>query len=491
MLGRLAGALLARSTGPAEMEPAYRLMVRLSKQVPDLAVDWNGTAAAPGTIVSELRAKLAQRTGLPVIGPNLLRTVQVIEAWEPMEPVVRHAPGVSGDCVMMVDENTKAISMWGVAAEDGKLRQMWSRAYQMKPIVVRVTPDSTLLFWPSQTGGAVESVSTLDGKAQWRTAEFASLFEVKEGAEGADERVNTPLDGPVRTNDLVVTTDGQTLVLAQRRGRVGAYDLTTGNSLWTATLDLTRVYELEQVGETILIGGTAPGRGRASSANVVALNKRTGQQLSRLGPEELGDHARWMRAVGEDAVIATANGLLRYTPATGKVAWFSTGAPGASSFAGWVVGEGMYVLDGDVNLWFVSLKDGTHPDKPLDTRGRVVFPVSATVMGRTLAVTSTNGLIVFNDKGELIGADGLDGQGALQTPMVSSDMYLAVENNQREDAGPAGIVSRLFMFAHPTGKLINTERVRLYENPHTTMVIDGKVLLSEGPVTLVLDAPPK
>jgi len=490
MLGRLAGSLLTRSTGPADIEPAYRLMARLSKQVPDLAVDWNGTAAAPRAIVSELRAKLAARTGMPVIGPNLLRTVQVIETWEPMEPVVRNAPGVSGDCVAMANENTKAISMWGVAAEDGKLRQMWSRSFQMKPIVVRITPDSTLLFWPSQTGGAVEAVSTLDGKPLWRTPEFASLFE-KEGAEGGDDRVNTPLDGPVRTNDLVVTADGQTLVLAQRRGRVGAFDLATGNSLWTTTLDLTRVYELEQAGDAIVIGGTGPGKGKGSSASVVALNKRTGKQLSRLGPEQLGDHARWMRAVGEDAIVATATGMLRYTPATGKVAWFTSGLPGASSFAGWVVGDGMYVLDGDVNLWFVSLKDGAHADKPLDTRGRVVFPVSATVMNGTLAVTSTNGIIVFNDKGELIGADGLDGQGSLQTPMVSSNMFLAVENNQREDGGPTGIVSRLFMFAHPTGKLINTERVRLYENPHASMVIDGKVLLSEGPVTLVLDAPPK
>ncbi|HYE60917.1 MAG TPA: PQQ-binding-like beta-propeller repeat protein [Phycisphaerales bacterium] len=490
MLGRLTGSLLARSTGPADIEPAFRLMLRLDRDMKDLAIDWNGTTAAPAQIAAELRARLATRSGRPVIGQNLSRTVQVIETWVPLEPIVRHAPGVSGDCVVMDDENGKSVSMWAVAAEDGKLRQLWSKPYSMRPIVVRVTPDSTLLFWPSQSGGAIESISTIDGKPQWRTKEFAAFFDG--GANGADDRVNTPLDGPVRPNDLVVTADGSTLVLVQRRGRAGAFDLTNGNPLWTSTLGLSRVYEIEQAGDHVVIGGTVGSKsGRTSVAGVIALDKRTGKEVSRLGPDQLGDHARWMRAVGADVVLATANGLLRFTPQSGKVAWFTSGAPGANSFAGWVVGDALFVLDGDVNLWHVSLKDGAHAGRPLDSRGRIVFPVSGTVMGKTLAVASTNGLLVFNDKGELVGADALDGQGSLQTPVATESMFVAVENNQREPASGTGIVSRVFMFAHPTGKLLNTERVRLYENPHATMVIDGKLLLSEGPVTLVLDAPPK
>jgi hypothetical protein len=155
------------------------------------------------------------------------------------------------------------------------------------------------------------------------------------------------------------------------------------------------------------------------------------------------------------------------------------------------VGEGLFVLDGDVNLWWVSLRDGSHADRPLDSRGRIVFPVNGVVMGNTLAISSTMGLVVFGEHGELLGADGLDGQNSLQTPIASEKLFVAVENNQRDEPGEQGIVSRVFMFAHPTGKLLNTERVRLYQNPHATMVLDGKLLLTEGPVTLVLDAPPQ
>jgi outer membrane protein assembly factor BamB len=491
LLARLAGSLLARSSSSIDAEPAYRLMQRLAKQAPALAVEWDGSVASPSQIAQALRTQLASRSGMPLIGPVLSRNVQVIEGWEPMEPVVRHARGNSGDCVVMSDESGKRISMWAVAAEDGRLRMLWSKSFQMRPIVVRITPDETLLFWPSARGGAVECVGTSDGATRWRTAEFASLFQ-EEAARDPNDRVPTPLDGPVRPNDLVVTSDGSTLVLVQRRGRAGAFDLTNGQALWNSTLELNRVYEIEQAGDHVVIGGTTQGgRGERAVAGVIALHKRTGEIVSRVPTRNLGDHARWIRAAGEDVIIATATGLLRFSPASGQIVWSTLGAPGASSFAGWVVGEGLFVLDGDVNLWWVSLRDGSHADRPLDSRGRIVFPVNGVVMGNTLAISSTMGLVVFGEHGELLGADGLDGQNSLQTPIASEKLFVAVENNQRDEPGEQGIVSRVFMFAHPTGKLLNTERVRLYQNPHATMVLDGKLLLTEGPVTLVLDAPPQ
>ncbi len=489
MLARLAGSLLARATAPADAEPAYRLMQRLARQSPALAIEFNGSVAPPSQIAAALRERLASRSGIPLIGPTLSRNVQVIESWEPLEPVVRNTRGNSGDCVVMTDEGEKLISMWAVAAEDNRLRMLWSKPYQMRPIVIRITPDDTLLFWPSSTGGAIEAVATADGASRWRTAEFASLFQDEPAPRDPNERLATPLDGPVRPNDLVVTADGNTLVLVQRRGRAGAFDLATGNALWTTSLELNRVYEIEQAGDYVVVGGTTQGRGERAVPGVIAINKRTGKEVSRVPAKDLGDHARWIRAAGSDVVVATANGLLRFTPATGNVAWTTNGAPGASSFAGWVVGEGLFVLDGDVNLWWVSLKDGSHADKPLDARGRIVFPVNGVVMNNTLAVSSTMGLIVFGERGELLGADGLDGQGSLQTPVASEKLFVAVENNQRDEPGEQGIVSRVFMFAHPTGKLLNTERVRLFQNPHATMVLDGKLLLTEGPITLVLDAP--
>jgi outer membrane protein assembly factor BamB len=383
------------------------------------------------------------------------------------------------------------VALWGVGAEDGRLHQLWARPYQIRPMVIRVVPDATMLFWPTNSGGSIEAVST-DGTTLWRTREFASLFNgAPDNPQNQGDRINTPLDGPVRPEDLMVTADGKMLVLVQRRGRAAAFDLADGHLLWSKQLDLTRAYDVEQAGDCIVVSGAgAPGRGGQdkTGASLVALDKRTGAMKSKLEQAAIGDHARWCRAIGKDMVVATADGLLRYDPATGKVAWTVTGGPGKGSFAGWVVGEAVFVLDSDVNLWRVSLHDGKASAAALDSRGRLSFPVSAFAMGDTLAVTSTQGLVVFSENGDVIGADGLDGQGSIQTPVPSESMFVAVENNQHDDTDQ-GIVSKLFLFSHPSGKLVSTERIRLFENPQSTMVLDGKVLICEGPVTLVLDVP--
>jgi outer membrane protein assembly factor BamB len=497
MLGKLSGSFMAMSGDITDAEPAYRLMRRLAHDHPTVSVPWENTTMTPAQASDRLLAKLGARSGLPIIGSHISHAVQLIEQWEPMEAIVRGLPGTSGDSVVMFNENQHQVALWGVGAEDGRLHQLWARAYQLKPIVIRVMPDSTMLFWPSSVGGSIELLA-LDGTSLWKTKEFATLFggdAMDAGVRAARdqvERMGTPLDGPVRPEDLMVTADSKVLVLVQRRGRVGAFDLSDGHALWSKTLDLTRAYDVEQAGDCVVVSGAGqPGRGgpdKTGSA-LIALDKKTGSIKSKLDQSALGDHARWLRSVGTDMVVATSEGLLRYDPSTGKIVWSVAGTPGRGSFAGWVVGEALFVLDSDINLWHVNLRDGAHGPASLDARGRITFPVSASVVGNTLAVASTVGLVIFSENGDLVGMDGLDGQGSIQTPVASESLFVAAENNQRDDGGEQGIVSRLYLFAHPSGKLVTTERIRLYENPRTTTVLDGKILLTEGPVTLVLDAP--
>jgi outer membrane protein assembly factor BamB len=492
MLGRLAGSLLSMSGGLTDAEPAYRLMRRLAREHATVPVTWESRSMTPSQAADQLRTKLVERSGLPIIGSKVSRAVQVIENWEPAEPLVRGLPGFSGDSVVMVNETAKQVALWGTGAEDGRLHELWSRPFQIRPVVIRVTPDVTLLFWPTPVGGSLEAVG-MSGESLWKTQEFSGLFGGSGQGDGRNpqDRINTPLDGPVRPEDLMVSADARMLVLVQRRGRAAAFDLADGHLLWNKSLDINRAFDVEQAGDCVVISGAGqPGRGgpdKTGSA-LIALDKKTGNVRSRLDQSTLGDHARWCRAVGKDMVVATSDGLFRYDPATGKIAWNTPGAPGRGSYAGWVVGEALFVLDSDVNIWHVSLRDGKASAAPLDARGRITFPVSATVMGDTLAISSSQGLVVFAQSGDVIGADGLDGQGSIQTPVPSDSMFVAVENNQHDDSDQ-GFVSKLYMFSCPSGKLVATERVRLFENPRQTTVLDGKVLLCEGPITLVLDVP--
>jgi outer membrane protein assembly factor BamB len=492
LIGKLSGSLLALSSGQTDAEPAFRLMRRLAHEHPTVSITWEGNSVTPAQAADRLRARFAERVGLPTIGSKVSHNVQVVENWEPAEALVKWTPGSSGDTIVMLSESSRQVGLWGVSVEDGRLHQLWARPYQIRPIVIRVTPDATLLFWPTTVGGTIESVGP-DGTSLWKTQEFATLFGGDAPERNPQDRINTPLDGPVRPEDLMVTADAKTLVLVQRRGRAASFDLSDGHLLWSKPVEgITRAYDVEQAGDNVVVSGAGqPGRGGQdkTGAALVALDKKNGTVRSRLDQTVIGDHARWCRAVGSDMVVATSEGLFRYAPGTGKIAWNLPGPPGKGSFAGWVVGEALFVLDSDVNLWHVNLRDGKASAAPLDARGRISFPVVATVMGKTLSVCSTQGLVVFAESGDVIGADGLDGQGTIQTPVPSDSLFVAVENNQHDESDQ-GIVSKLFLFSHPSGKLVTTDRIRLFENPRLTTVLDGKILICEGPVTLVLDAPP-
>ncbi len=490
----LASVLLERCIAANQVAPAYRLAKRLARQSPSMSLTWEGSSAAPAQIASALRQRLEGRSGLPEIGPVLGRGVQVIEGWTPRSAIIHGGvgAGVAGDCVMMVDESARLVSMWGAAAEDGSLRELWSRPFTLEPVAIRVGPDATLMYWPGPGGGVVESVSTSDGTVLWKSAEFASLFDAPSPV-AANTPLPTPLDGPVRAGDLLLTADAQTLVMVQRRGLAAAFNIADGAVLWSRALDVTRVYEIEQTPGYVVLGGAGgPKDEGGGTAEVVALEKRTGRETSRLGSAELGDHARWVRAAGNDVVVATARGLLRLAPATGKVVWNVQGEPGARSFAGWVAGDAVFVLDSDTRVWRIALADGSHGENPLDTRDRVVYPVTGTVIDRTLTLSSPMGLVVFNDAGELIGADSLDAEGTIEAPVAAASMFVALENGDREETlQQDAMLRRVFMLAHPTGKLLHTARVRLHDNPHTLTLLDGKVLFSQGPFTMVLDAPAK
>lgn len=503
-IGRLAGALASTLTGPDGAEPLLRLLTRLGRAYPGLRLEADGVDATLDTLIADARARLEARTGLARVGAAIGADVQVLEGWEPLDTLVRGRPGLSGDTIVMASEADRRVALWGVAAEDGRMRRLWFRDYAVRPMPVMITPARTLLFWPTAAGGSVEAIDPADGRTLWRTDELDAVL----GRLGVDaaplatgERLATPLDGQVRPDDLLVSADDTTLVLVQRRGRTAAFDIATGRPLWGAALETVRVFEIERVGPHLVVGGQGVPTGErrdVSNPLVLSLDARTGAVRSTLGAAALGDHSRWIRAIaGGDAVASTAAGLVRFDPATGALRWRVTGDPGAASGAGWVVGGALFVLDAEASLWRVDLADGAVGPEALETRGRMSFPVTATVQGAreggggaTLAIASGSGLIVFDEAGATVGLDALEGSSRLEPPVPAEGVHVAIEPNGQEDpAEEETYDARLFFLEHPTGRLVASPRVKLYETPRRLRVLDGKILLAQGPVTLVLDAP--
>lgn len=487
-LASLVGAMLAASPQVWDQGPIYRALSRIAREQPGLTLGGGGTAASRvDQVLQTLRARLLTRPALPHLGSNVAPRAQAIEGWEPLEALMRTQPGLSSDSIVMYSEQRQQAALWAVRAEDGLLRPLWYRAAKLKPGVLRVGLDATLLYWPSGQGGVVEAVA-LDGSALWKTPELAQVF----GAPAdVNERIPTPLDGQVRPDDMLFAVSGDVLCLVQRRGKAAGFSISTGATLWTQTLTPTRVYELTSVGGSVMIAGSvhrdhhdAPWGPFAG-----AIDAMTGREKASVDPAALGDHVRWIRSIaGGDAAIGTSEGVLRVDPADGRVRWAAKDESARTAIAAWALSDCVYTLDGDMVLHVTSLSDGQTRIVE-GTRAKLTLPVIASVKPDTLALGSTRGMIVLDNAGNVIGADALDEQARIEPPAIGDNMCVAIESPDRELAGADSdtYVARLYLFERASGRLATLERVRLYDVPRSITLLDGKILLGQGAATLVVD----
>lgn len=499
LIGSLAGRLVALLQHQGDVEPAYRLLTRLAADHADAAFDGPvslgeaGPAATPGELAARLETVMGRRTSLPQVGKACSSPPQTIGAWEPLPTLSRRTAGASHGGIVMYDEQRSAIALWAMDVLDGRLRPVWTRKFESRPTVLRLTPQATWLFWPTPGGGVLEAVRNSGGSREvgsvlWRTQDTATLL----GPALADggERFNTPTDGQVRPDDLLALCDDSRIVVIQRRGGAACFDGKTGSLVWSRTTDVDRVFEAELCGETLVVAGTRLSKAEGRHvALLVACSLRDGAETSRLGVNELGDHPRWVRALdGNAAIVGAASGVVRFDTMTGRVAWAMAGEPARSSVGAWIVGGACLMLTGDSQLWSLSTADGTASRTPVDTRGRLSFPMSARVNGRTLVISSPKGVAVIDETGRLLGVDGLEGVPAIESPEPGDTTIWAVESDPlaSDEYEPS---LRLFCFEHPTGRLLGVQRLRVGERPSGLWLIDDAIIMPCGTTTLVMPAP--
>lgn len=498
LIGSLAGRLMTLLQHQGDLEPAYRLLTRLAADHPDASFDAPaslgeaGPATTPADLATRLEAVLGRRTSLPQVGKACQSPPQAIGAWEPLPTLSRRAPGASHGGIVMYDDQRSAISLWAMDVLDGRLRQVWTRTFESRPTVLRLTPQATWLFWPTPGGGVLEAVRNAGGAKEvgsvlWRTQDTATLLGPPAAGDG--ERFNTPTDGQVRPDDLLALCDDARIVVIQRRGGVACFDGRTGSLAWSRRTDVDRVFEAELCGETLVVAGTRLSKAEGRHvALLVASSLRDGSETARLGVNELGDHPRWVRSAGGNAaIVGAASGVLRFETTTGRVAWAAAGEPARSSVGAWIVGNACMMLTGDSQLWSLSTADGTTSRTPVDTRGRLSFPMSARVNDRTLVITSPKGVAIIDETGRLLGVDGLDGVPSIETPEPGDRAIWAVESDPlaSDEHDPS---LRLFCFEHPTGRLLGVQRLRVGERPSGLWLIDDAIIMPCGTTTLVMPA---
>lgn len=511
---------------------AYRVLSRLLRDSP-MAIALAGTS--PSDVEEHrdrLRHSIDQSEGAPKIGWHIAGKAppapasttplepippQPLTGWRPSEVLLGPGEGAPTDCIAMISPTTGEIGLFILRPEIGDLAQAWTRSYQpFAPTVLRIDLDTTYLFWPGSRGGSVEAIDNADGSTLWKTGEFASLFQ-GEPKRPVGDRFQVPVTGDVRAADLVVSMDDDTLLLVERGGRAAAFDLHSGTSLWANPTILTRVFDVAGTGDLLLAAGVVDQGDRDVGPPpppvIIAINKRTGNpgpsidltsgESAKLTPDE---HVRWMRADAKGRVVVSlANGLACIDAPTGRTLWDQrqnaiTGPALRASVAGLVAGDKILVLDGDRHLYMVPLATGETRGGLLATekekQSKLELPIRLSQRENRILLTGTKGMLAYDLSGQLAGADALDPSLILATPTVAASVVVTIAQQQAFVQPLPGRVLpqsedsfELFFFDTDSARLVGREELLVMEEPSDLATIDGKLLITAGSITFVLDAP--
>jgi outer membrane protein assembly factor BamB len=532
--GDLVKALATNGRAPG----AYRLLRRLSAELPGLELKSGGEVLSTTAMLDELRRTVAQGSGLArllptsgragsgasvQLGMGVASDIQVLPGWMPVESASGSSAGSPSDCILMSSGLEGKVALFVVPPETGALTALWSRPFdRQEPVAIASGLDDTLLFWPSSRGGTIECIENATGKTRWTSPEFSALFPPTDARRAGEDRFSTPVGGEVRYTDLIVSEDESIVALVERGGRAAAFGVADGQPLWHAILPVPRVFDVAGCGGVIAVAGCdeqtpdngagvvgAGPRGGDSppEPRLISIDKRTGAVVARVGGEPgketatspstiLGEHVRWLRSAGQGRLVAGVHdGLVFFDAATARVLWSARQGMIKNPAFGSILGDKVFVLDAERNLYMASLTDGRLLDRPLDTRHRVEFPVSIFPSGERLVLSGRPGVLIYSTSGELVGTDLPDEDGWLVAPVAGHGVLVGLNaapgggdyyNDRPRRGSDQPPMEMCFLSSH-NGSMIAQERIVLHDEPKSLALIDGKVILTVGSVTLVMD----
>ncbi len=498
LLGQLVSSLISLSTGEtadiASIQPLQRLLLSLHQRTPSLRVTVAGQDMTADEAAQTLARRFAGRTHATVAS-TFEPVAQLIEGWEVVTPLdltrgANPPADLAFDAVVMISRDERRLALFAVSAIDGALSRVWEREIDVRPTVVRVGLRDTVLLWPRPGAAQLEAVSNLDGSIAWLSPTFSEMPAFARG--DADERTSslgTPLDGVVRGDDIVLASDGARAVMTERRGRCAVVDLATGKVLWAGTTGLTGVFDTEFTDTAVVFVGSQPDATTARNIPVVScIDVATGQPRWQIQGKALGDHARWARGLpGGDVLVGTSSGVLRLRAGDGSVAWHSSSADVRSSLSSWILKDRAIVLNGDFDLFDISLDTGVASTKQIDVRDRLMLPFSSAIVNDSLLLSSSLGMVVINGKGELAGVDALNGDSSLEPALFAGDHAVIVESGEREPLNDDGnfLASRLLLLSTRDARIMREQSVVLFDSPSTMHLLDNRVIVGQGPFTIV------
>lgn len=475
---------------------------------------------------SAVDAALARPARAPALGDRPESGVQVLAGWVLVDtfPTMHNPGGPSIEHVILFNDTLMRIGLFSISPR-GTFDLLWEKPYEgIRPTLLRLDHRHALIFAISPTGGVIECLDAALGTILWKSTDIATWFDGLEPRRTQGDgpaQILTPLDGPTRPVDALFFASDNILVMAQRGGRLAGLDISNGQRLWAAWPRLDMIYDAAIVPAGKDYTLVAVGRRRGVDRNtdpvsaLSVLDARTGAILHEVDERTGWFHRqqnqadpgdiRWTRPVsGGRIVMGMAGGIMCIDPRAGAELWKINTEQLNQSTDATVLGDSLVVLARDRGLWLVDLAKGTTANKALERRGKLaensifsIYPTPAQDGGLPgFTVATEHGILCYDHAGTLIGADALDGETSMLIPAVSARRVVAV-NSQREELAEPGTSSeetreaaRIYLYELPSLRLKAQPMLVMYDDPRAMHLLDGKLLVSTGSLTLVVSLPP-
>ncbi|MDX2114155.1 MAG: PQQ-binding-like beta-propeller repeat protein [Planctomycetota bacterium] len=510
LLGELTGRLVRELARTGLVHPALRTLEEFEREHPGMMLTEQGAPLDPGSLVQELRQILDARARLPRIGTQATASIPLL-GWGIAEPLFEETGGpVTDEIVMLSTDNELALfrvtgpglpeKVWGGVRDEYFLWLDASGAYFAREDRGHNRPDHVVICRDRATG-----------RVRWESAPFRSHFAPGPFDGNPDDPqadtapvIDTPLNQRVPVDQVNAFVDHQTLVLLDMTGRAIGIDLSSGRVLWQRGTTVPRLHDAALEGGTLLVGGADgpidpaakfddPHAGTPMPAVVLALDARTGQTIFRY---DARSRVRWTRLSPEGfALVGLDSSVVALDAYRGRERWSAEAKGIAASNSGWALPGRVIVRGGDGALYQIDSETGALRVGGLDTRDRLdagFGGIRVRELGEGTAVATRIGLALYDRSGSLVGIDERERDDLTYFAGVARTKAVTV-SPAPESADPGLAALHINLYDLPSMKLLSRGLVEVGSptSPGPFALLEGKLLISAGSITLVVDIPPE
>ncbi|MBL8963301.1 MAG: PQQ-binding-like beta-propeller repeat protein, partial [Phycisphaerae bacterium] len=502
MLGEAVGAharILAELGRPLS---AVHVLQRAAATRAGMEITADGSPIDPGSLVPELRRLAKSGARAPIIGSQPTGDIDVIVGWSLVTPVLERdvSPAVSHEWAVMIHAANRRLGVF-CDLGSGRLSPIWTRRYAASPpTVLQASPDQFIVLWSDDA--TVERIDPATGDSLWRSQPLGRILPTN--PQAGVRIFDTPLDGQVRSDDIVAALNDASLVIAQRDGAAVRFDARTGRVTWTARLPLTRLYDLSLTGEQIAFSGAADsseGLGPpigdrreprpAPKPTIAVLDTQTGRPAyDPIHPES---DVRWIRSSSGVLIVALVRTIRGLDLATGRPVWEDiVGDLATHTAEGWVFDDSVYILSRRRELHRLAVSTGEITTIDLSTIDRLAESgeITAGRVGKNIGFSSRQGIFLVTPSGDPVGATTLSGRRPYMPAMAGRDVIALVESST-DELLDGRLTIRVTLVTADSAKLLRTIAVVVHGEPDTVLarLMDGRLILTTDFVTQVIPLP--